>query len=186
MTDVRIKASCTLVLLGVLALALIVPAAAQGTTPRVVQPGETIEVGGEPLVLDLVNLRNADTLNPITELRHYREDNPTKQIIRTIGVPKDGYFTINAHTLNGKYGRYFAFSKQDGLIQHSSITFVPAPTETPTGPVETSTTAMETPTGTERAQETATANPTQAPLPGVIAVIAIGILGLILATIRRE
>lgn len=39
MTDVRIKASCTLVLLGVLALALIVPAAAQGTTPRVVQPG---------------------------------------------------------------------------------------------------------------------------------------------------
>ena len=144
---------------------LIVPAVAQ-EPPAGGKPGETIEVGSEPLVLDLVNLRNADTLNPITELRHYREDNPTKQIIRTIGVPKDGYFTINAHTLNGKYGRYFAFSKQDGLIQHSSITFVPAPTETPTGPVETSTTAMETPTGTERAQETATANPTQAPLPG--------------------
>ncbi|WP_292518532.1 hypothetical protein [Methanoculleus sp.] len=186
MTYERMASPYTFVFLAVLVLALVVPAAAQGTAPRAVQPGETIAVGSEPLVLDLVNLRSADTLNPITELRHYRDDNPTKQIVRVIGVPNDGYFKINAHTLGGKYGRYFAFSKEGGLIRQSSITFTPAPTATPTEPTVTITATTETPTGTETplpATATTTTMPTQAPLPGLIAVIAIA--GLLVAVTRR-
>ena len=184
MTYESITSRHLILILVVLALALAAPAAAQGTGPRVVQPGETIEVGSEPLVLDLVNLRSADTFNAVTELRHYRDDNPKKQIVRVIGVPNDGYFTINARTLDGKYGRYFAFSKEDGLMQQSSIIFAPAPEVTATV-TETAATVTETPTETQPPHET-TAMPTRAPLPGLIVVAALGICGLIVAAGRRQ
>lgn len=173
-----------LVVLMVLALALVFPAAAQGTTPRAVQPGETVEVGSEPLVLDLVNFRNADTQNPVTELRHYRNDDTTKQIVRVIGVPNDGYFTVNMHTLGGKYGRYYAYSAKDGLLREHSITFAAAPTMTPTDSGTTVTgTPAETPATT--ATTTTTTPPTQAPLPGLIAIAAITIYGLLAAAQKR-
>ncbi len=183
MTYERITSRYLLVFVAVLALALVAPAAAQGTGPRVVQPGETIEVGSEPLVLDLINLRSSDTFNPVTELRQYRDDDPTKQIVQVIGVPNDDYFTINAHTLNGKYGRYFAFSDKDGLIDRNSIIFAPAPAATATVPTGISTTATETPAETLPA--TTTTVPTQAPIPGLIAIAAIGICGL-LVTARKQ
>ena len=181
----RMASRYLLVLLALLALILVAPAAAQGTSPQEVQPGDTIEVGGEPLVLDLIDLRNADTFNPITELRHYRDDDPTKQIVRVIGVPNDDRFTINTHTLNGKYGRYFAFSAKDGLIQQHSIVFTPAPGVTATESAETSATATETPTETGTPPTTTTTAPTQAPLPGLIAIAALGIYGLLMRTARR-
>lgn len=168
----------------VLALVLVFPAAAQGTAPRVVQSGETIEVGSEPLVLELINLRNADTQNPVTELRHYRNDDPTRQIVQVIAVPNDGYFTVNTHTLGGKYGRYYAYSAKDGLLKQHSITFAAAPTMTPT---DSSTTATGTPAETPATTATATTTTTstQAPFPGVIAIAAIAIYGLLAATHKR-
>jgi len=181
----RMTSRYLLVPLALLALILVAPAAAQGTSPQEVQPGDTIEVGSEPLVLDLVDLRNADTFNPITELRHYRDDDPTKQIIRVIGVPNDDRFTINTHTLNGKYGRYFAYSSKDGLIQQHSIVFTPAPGVTATESTGTPATATQTPTETGTPPATTTTAPTQAPLPGLIAIAALGICGLFLGTRRR-
>jgi hypothetical protein len=169
-----------LVALAVLALALVVPAAAQETGKLAVQPGETIEVGAEPIILDLIDLRNQDTLNPITELRKYRDDDPRKEIILVLGVPNDGYYKINIHTLKGKYGRYFAYSQKDGLIEHSSIVFVQAATPTAT---ETVVTVAETPT--EAPPATTTTAPTQAPLPGLIAIAALGICGLFAAAQKR-
>ncbi|NLA99852.1 MAG: hypothetical protein GX837_02630 [Methanomicrobiales archaeon] len=166
----------------ILALAFIAPAAAQGTVPQAVQPGERIEVGSEPLVLDLVNLRNADTFNAVTELRKFRNDNPNAQITQIVPVPNDGYFKINVRTIDGNYGRYFAFSKTDGLLQQNSITFVPAPEPTATG-IETVTAVTETPLVT---QTTATTpEPTTAPLPTLIAIAAIGICALF-GAMQRE
>lgn len=169
-----------LAILVVLSLALAVPAAAQETSPRQVQPGDTIEVGAEPIILDLVGLRDADSFNAITELRKYQDDNPAKSIQRVIGVAKDGYFTINVYTFKGHYGRYFPYSKSDGLLHENSIVFVHAPPPTAT---ETVTEVTETPTETPTATETP--EPEQAPLPGVIAIAALGICGL-LAAARKQ
>ncbi|KAF5087096.1 hypothetical protein DSECCO2_50190 [anaerobic digester metagenome] len=169
-----------LVILVVLSLALVVPAAAQDTGTRLVKPGETIEVGAEPIVLDLIGLRNASSFNPITELRMYPNENPAKPVQRVIGVPKDSYFTINVYTFKGHYGRYFAYSREDGLIHESSIVFVHA-----SPPTVTETVAEVTETPTETPTATATPEPTQAALPGVIAVAALGICGLLAAARKR-
>lgn len=180
MTYKKMTSGYLLVILAVLALALVAPAAGQATDTRAVQPGETIEVEAEPIVLDLISLRNASSFNPITELRKYQDDNPSKSVQRVIGVSKDTYFKINVYTFKGHYGRYFAYSKEDGLIHGSSLVFVHAP---PPATTETTPTATGTPTETLPAA-TATAT-TQAPLPGLIAIAAIGICGLLVATGRR-
>ncbi len=183
MTRERVTSRYLFVILAVLALALAAPAAAQETTPRVVQPGETIEVGIEPLVLDLINLRDQDTFNPVTELRYYRDDDPNKQVVKVIGVPNDDRVTIGTQTLDGQYGRYYAYSDEDGLLHENSIIFTPAPTATPT---ETTTaTATQTPTETATNTATTTTTPTQAQLPGLIAIAAIGICGLLAAAQKR-
>lgn len=177
-----------LVCLIALILALIAPVSAEGMSPRVVQPGETIEVGAEALVLDLVNLRNPETFNPVTELRRYKDDNRAKKIERVIGVPNDGYFKISDQALGGKYGRYFAYSEKDGLLEHS-IVFVPAPAATPT-PVETITTTVptEAPTDTRTpaaAPTETTPAPAQTPLPWLITIAAVGLCGFFMAAKRR-
>lgn len=184
MIDERMAPRGIMVFLLALALALCAPATALENVPQQVQPGERIEVGSEPLVLDFINLRNQSTFNPITELRYYRDDNTEKQIVRIIGVPNDGYVTINSYTLGGKYGRYFPFSAKDGLIQQHSIVFVaaqtPMATQTET-PAATTATTMETPTATTAATPT----PTQAALPGLIPIAALGICGLLAVVLRR-
>jgi len=167
-----------------LALALCVPAAAQETVTLTVQPDETIEVGSEPLVLDLFNLRNTTMVNPITELRHYQDDDPAKQIVWVIAVPTDDYFPISDYALGGTYGRYFPYSEKDGLIEEHSIVFAPAPAATgtlPTGTTATTAEATETPAATTATTPTTT----QAPLPGLIAIAAIGICGLLAAAGRK-
>lgn len=166
--------------LAVLSLALVVPAAAQETSIQLVQPGDTIEVRAEPITLDLIGLRNADSFNPITELRKYQDDNPAKSVQRVIGVAKDSHFTINVYTFKGHYGRYFAYSKLDGVMHENSIVFVHVPPPTAT---ETIAEVTETPTATPTTTETP--EPKQAALPGVIAVAALGICGL-LAAARKQ
>ncbi|MDN5340663.1 MAG: hypothetical protein PWQ30_1772 [Euryarchaeota archaeon] len=178
----RARSWYLLIILAACALALAAPAAAQETAPRVVQPDETIEVGDEPIVLDLINLRDQETFNPVTELRKHRDDDPNQLVVGVIGVPNDNYFTIGTQALDGQYGRYYVYSEKDGLLREHSITFTPAPTATPT---ETATaTAEETPTETAAATA-ATTVPTQAPFPGLIAVAAIGICGLLAAARKR-
>ncbi|KLK88442.1 hypothetical protein SZ63_05335 [Methanoculleus sediminis] len=169
-----------LAILVVLSLALVVPAAAQETGIRLVKPGDTIEVGAEPIVLDLIGLRNADSFNAISELRKYQDDNPAKPVQRVIGVAKDSHFTINVYTFKGHYGRYFAYSRSDGVLHDNSIVFVHASTPTPTETV-----AEVTATATATATVTETPEPTQAALPGVIAIAALGLCGL-LAAARRQ
>lgn len=186
MTDKRTAPRYLLIFLSVLTLALVAPAAAQDAGPKAVQPGETVIVGSELLVLDIINLRNPDTFNPVTELRRYREDNPAKQVIRVIGVPNDGYFKISDQALDGKYGRYYAYSKKDGLVEGRTIIFAPAATVTSTPPVETATvTETSATTETSTAATEATPTRTQAPLPGLIVIAAIGICGLLMAAGRR-
>lgn len=191
MVNKRIGPWQILILAAALSLTLIIPAAAQETVPTVIQPGEVIEVGSDPLVLDLINLRNPDTFNPITELRRYKDDNPGKKVERVIGVPNDGYFKISDQALNGKYGRYFAFSEKDGLIERSSVIFIPVQTPKPTESAATPTTATETetPAGVETtapATTTAAATTTQASLPWLIAIAAVGITGLFMVAGRGE
>lgn len=171
-----------------ISLALIVPVSAEGTTPRIIQPGDTIEVGAEPLVLDIVALRDPDTLNPVTDLRRYKDDNPAKRVDWVIGVPNDGYFRLNDQAFGGKFGRYFVYSEKDGLLKYS-VTFVPAPEATPT-PVETPTTVTPTdtpaePATTDNVTDKTTAE-TTTPLPGLIVIAAIGISGLIAVTRKRK
>lgn len=188
MTYERTVSRYLLVFLTVLVIAPITPVSAGGADLRVVQPGETIEVGHEPLVLDLVNLRNPDTFNPITGLRRYKDDNPAKRVEWVIGVPNDAYLKINDRAFGGKYGRYFLYSEKDGLLEHIII-FIPAPAATP---AETATTKppAETviPTVTAEATTPLTQTPTpgtQAPLPGLIAAAAIGICGLLMTAGKR-
>lgn len=175
MANKKLEPRHLLAILVVLSLALVIPAAAQETGTRLVQPGETIEVGAEPIILDLIDLRNASSFNAITELRKYQGDNPARSVQRVIGVPKDSYFKINSHTFKGHYGRYFAYSKEDGVIHDSSIVFVQAP------PPAATATPTETPTPTEAPTATTTTatEPTRAPLPGSIAIAAIALAGLL-------
>ncbi|ABN58127.1 MAG: hypothetical protein KO254_01525 [Methanoculleus marisnigri] len=180
MTYEKLTSRHLLAIFLVFSLALAVPAAAQETGIQQVQPGDTIEVGPEPITLDLLGLRNADSFSQITELRKYQDDNPAKSIQRVIGVAKDGYFTINVYTFKGHYGRYFPYSKSDGLLHENSIMFVHASTPTAT---ETVATVTETPT--EEPTATETPEPTRAPLPGLIAITALGICGLLAAARKR-
>jgi len=182
MTHERMMPRYLTICLMILILVLIAPVSAGDAGLRVVQPGETIEVGHEPIILDLINLRNPDTFNPVTSLRRYRDDNPAKRVEWVIGVPDDGYFKLNNRALGDKYGRYFAHSEKDGLLDHIVI-FAPAPTATPS-PVETMT---EVPPETMTPGVATEAPPTgtQVPLPGLIALAAIGISGALIAMRRR-
>ncbi|MDN7025005.1 hypothetical protein FGU65_08915 [Methanoculleus sp. FWC-SCC1] len=157
------------------AMLITLPAAAQSTVPVDVKPGDTIEIGQEEIVLELVDLRNQSTLNPITELRQYKMDDPAMQVTKVIPVNDDTYVKINSRSLGGTYGRYYPYNAKDGVIKNSII-FVQAPptvtmqpvTATPTGPPTT----MATPA--TPAETTATPT-TQIPLSPLAAIGALGI-----------
>ncbi len=154
-------------------LAFASPAAAQSTVPMDVKPGDTIEIGSETTLLELVDLRNQSTLNPITELRQYKMDDPSMPVIKNIPVSDDTYMQINSHTLGSNYGRYYPYNAKDGVIRNS-ISFAPAPatsgqtvTATPT-----EVTLEETTAATTAAATTAAAT-TEAPLSVIGAIGAL-------------
>ncbi len=87
-------------------------AGARGPTISDIQPYDTIfvyEVG-----LNLSQLRNATTNNPITALQRYQDDNPRKSLIKSIPVADDTDFEVQGFLVGPEYGTYYAFSPADG------------------------------------------------------------------------
>ncbi|WP_214020980.1 DUF3821 domain-containing protein [Methanoculleus sp.] len=101
------------VLLAVCMLALCVgQAGARGPTISDIQPYDTIFVYEEGL--DLSQLRNATTDNPVTELRKYQNDNPDRGVARSIPVIDDTNFEVLDILVGEEYGTYYAFNPEDG------------------------------------------------------------------------
>jgi hypothetical protein len=166
----------------VLTLAGAVPASAQETIAWPVEPGEVVEVGYDSVVLDLINLRDQTTFNPVTELRQYKDEDLKKGVTKVIPVPDDSYVVIVPRTLDGKYGRYFPYSPKDGVIDRNSIVFAPAPIPTATQSAEATSVA----TVTQAETGTIPPTPTQTvPLSPLTVIGAVGLLGLLSLATRR-
>ncbi len=101
------------ILLAVCILALCVGlAGARGPTISDIQPYDTIFVYEEGL--DLSQLRNATTDNPVTALRKYQDDNPDRGVTRSIPVIDDTNFEVQDILVGEDYGTYYAFNPADG------------------------------------------------------------------------
>jgi hypothetical protein len=101
------------VLLAVCLLALCAgQAGARSPAINDIQPYDTIFIYEEGL--NLTQLRNATTDNPITALNRYQNDDPEQSIVTTIPVVDDTDFTVQAILVNGAYGTYYAFNPTDG------------------------------------------------------------------------
>jgi hypothetical protein len=102
------------ILLAVCILALCVgQATARGPAINDIQPYDTIFIYEEGL--NLTQLRNATTDNPITALRKYQDDNPDKSLIKSIAVTDDTNFEVQDLLVDGDYGTYYTFSPEDGV-----------------------------------------------------------------------
>lgn len=101
------------ILLAICIIALCVgQAGARGPTIRDIQPYDTIFIYEEGL--DLSQLRNATTDNPVTELRRYQDDNPDRGVTRSIPVADDTNFEVQEIYLQEDYGTYYAYNPEDG------------------------------------------------------------------------
>ncbi|MCM2465057.1 DUF3821 domain-containing protein [Methanoculleus oceani] len=102
------------VLLAVCILTLCVgQAGARGPTIGDIQPHDTIFVYEEGL--DLSQLRNATTDNPVTELRKYQDNNPDRGVTRNVPVVDDTNFEVLDFLVGGDYGTYYAYNPEDGV-----------------------------------------------------------------------
>jgi hypothetical protein len=100
-------------LLAVCILALSVgQVGARGPAISDIQPYDTIFIYEEGL--DLSQLRNATTDNPITELRKYQNDNPDRGVTKNIPVTDDTNFEVQDFLVGEDYGTYYAFNPVDG------------------------------------------------------------------------
>lgn len=90
-------------------------AGARGPTISDIQPYDTIFVYEEGL--NLTQLRNATTDNPITALQKYEGDNPEKSLTRSIPVTDDTNFDVLDLLVGGDYGTYYAFNPVDGATK---------------------------------------------------------------------
>lgn len=110
------KRSVPALFLAICLLALCVgQAGARSPGTNDIQPYDTIFVYEEGL--DLTQLRNATTGNPVTALRQYQDDNPERSLIRSIPVIDDTDFDLSAFQVSGEYGTYFAFNPADGATE---------------------------------------------------------------------
>jgi hypothetical protein len=101
------------ILLAVCLLALCAgEAGARGPAINDIQPYDTIFIYEEGL--DLTQLRNATTNNPVTELRRYQEDNPERALLKSIPVADDTDFDVVDLLVNREFGPYYAYNPQDG------------------------------------------------------------------------
>jgi hypothetical protein len=100
-------------LLAVCILALFVgQAGARGPAISDIQPYDTIFIYEEGL--DLSQLRNATTDNPVTALRKYQNDNPDRGVTKSIPVTDDTNFEVQDFLVGEEYGTYYAFNAVDG------------------------------------------------------------------------
>ncbi len=89
-------------------------AGARGPAINDIQPYDTIFVYEEGL--DLTQLRNATTNNPITALQRYQDGNPDRTLLKSIPVADDTDFEVQDFLVNGEFGTYHAYSPQDGTM----------------------------------------------------------------------
>lgn len=116
----RIRTRGFAVLLAVCLLALAAgQAGARGPTISDIQPYDTIFVYEEGL--DLSQLRDAVTDNPVTELRKYQNGNPDRGVERSIPVADDTNFEVQDFFVGGDYGTYYAFNPADGATAQVMI-----------------------------------------------------------------
>jgi len=109
-----------IILLAICIIALCVgQAGARGPTISDIQPHDAIFVYEEGL--DLSQLRNATTDNPVTELRRYQNDNPNREVTRSIPVTDDTNFELQEIYLQEDYGTYYAFNPEDGTTAQVMI-----------------------------------------------------------------
>jgi hypothetical protein len=87
-------------------------AGARGPTINDIQPYDTIFIYEEGL--NLSQLRNATTDNPITALQRYQNDNPDEGLVRSIPVTDDTDFDVQDIFVGKDFGTYYAFNPQDG------------------------------------------------------------------------
>ncbi len=88
---------------------------ARGPTISDIQPYDTIFVYEEGL--NLKQLRNGTTDNPITALHRYQDDNPEKSLIKSIPVADDTNFEVQDLLVGGDYGTYYAYNPEDGVTK---------------------------------------------------------------------
>lgn len=101
------------ILLAVCILALCVGGVgARGPGINDIQPYDTIFIYEEGL--DLSQLRNATTGNPVTALQRYQDDNPERGVMKSIPVVDDTNFEVQEHLVGEEFGTYYAFNPQDG------------------------------------------------------------------------
>ncbi len=87
-------------------------AEARGPAISDIQPYDTIFVYEEGL--NLSQLRNATTDNPVVALQKYQDDNPRKSLIKSIPVVDDTNFEVQDLLVGHEYGTYYAFNPTDG------------------------------------------------------------------------
>ena len=87
-------------------------AGARGPGISDIQPYDTIFIYEEGL--DLTQLRNATTNNPITALQKYQRDDPAQGVMKSIPVADDTDFEVQDFLVNGEFGTYHAYNPQDG------------------------------------------------------------------------
>ncbi|MCP1715346.1 cell division septation protein DedD [Methanocalculus alkaliphilus] len=103
----------TLLIVFILAVSLITHSAmARGPGISDIQPGDTIFIWERDL--DLTQLRNTTTNNPVESLQRYRDDNPSKAILDTIPVSDDTSFHVLDVEVLEVPATYFAYSSADG------------------------------------------------------------------------
>lgn len=108
------------ILLAVCIIALCVgQAGARGPTINDIQPHDTIFVYEEGL--NLTQLRDPATNNPVTELRRYQDYNPDRGIERSIPVGDDTNFEVQEFQVREDYGTYYAFNPTDGATAQVMI-----------------------------------------------------------------
>ncbi|MDV2481119.1 DUF3821 domain-containing protein [Methanoculleus sp. Wushi-C6] len=113
MTSEWIRRRGLVILLAVCLLALCAgEAGARGPAINEIQPYDTIFIHEEGL--DLSQLRNATTNNPITALQRYQDGNPDRALLKSIPVADDTSFTVQDFLVNGEFGTYHAYNPQDG------------------------------------------------------------------------
>jgi hypothetical protein len=64
--------------------------------------------------LDITGLRTG--ANPVTALRKYQNDDPTKALLRDIAVQDDTSYSPIPEAFNGQYGVYYAFNPASGAM----------------------------------------------------------------------
>jgi hypothetical protein len=120
MAPYSVRRRSPFILLALCILALCIgPAGARGPTISDIQPYDVIFVYEEGL--NLTQLRNTATNNPITALQKYQDGSPQKSLVKSITVIDDTNFEVQDLLVGEEYGTYHAFNPEDGTTAQVMI-----------------------------------------------------------------